>query len=135
MEEHQPNAGSSGRAAYAAPAIARLPISACEIVGHNDREVQIFCDRLDPADQINSRADYREIETVCRADIAVDNGAGMQPHDDPKLWFARQSKLVAKPAHRRKCLDRCLKRVACRSHRRVRRFDWKNRQQPVADEF
>src|SRR5690348_4739578 len=45
-----------------------------EIVANYDRQVQYLPDGLDAADQVDSRADDGEVESVDGADIAIDRG-------------------------------------------------------------
>ena len=53
-----------------------------EIVADHQWQIERFGDALDPANQIDRRADDGEIEPVGGADIAIDCGADVKRYDD-----------------------------------------------------
>src|SRR5580704_11155135 len=113
----------------------RAAVGAREIVADDDRLVQRFGYRLDPADEIDGRADHGEIEPVGGADIAVDGRADVKGDDDLERRLVHQRRIVYEPTRGLDRLHRRVERAARGSGGLVGMLDRKNCQQSVADEF
>ena len=66
----------------------RPPVSTRKIIADDDLCIQGFRHRLDPAHQINSRADDGEVKAIRSANVAVDDPTDMQCYDDLKRRLA-----------------------------------------------
>ena len=108
----------------------RPAIGAREIVTDDDRLVQRLGHGLDPADEIDGRADHGEIKPVGGADVAIDRRADVKGDDDLERRLVHQRRIVDEPTRGRDGLHRGIERAARGRGSLVGMLDRKNCQRP-----